>query len=130
MAILDLFSRHMLSWKLSNSLDTEFYVEALEIAMAIGRKPQIFRSDQGCKFTSSGFVQRLKEEEIQITWSGRRRFYTTSWGRSCGAPLGTRRCACVRRAMSGQRRSAWPLLLKRCPCEAAQHKHIGRQNTP
>ena len=74
-AVVDLFSRHVLSWKLSNSLDTEFCLEALEMALASGRKPQIFHSDQGYQFTSSGFVQRLKEEEIQISWSGRRRCY-------------------------------------------------------
>jgi putative transposase len=74
-AVVDLFSRHVLSWKLSNSLDTEFCLEALEMALASGRKPQIFHSDQGCQFTSSGFMGRLKAEEIQISWSGRRRCY-------------------------------------------------------
>jgi len=74
-AIVDLFSRHVLSWKLSNSLDTEFCLEALDMALASGRKPQIFHSDQGCQFTSSGFVGRLKAEAIQISWSGRRRCY-------------------------------------------------------
>jgi putative transposase len=74
-AVVDLFSRHVLSWKLSNSLDTEFCLEALEMALANGRKPQIFHSDQGCQFTSSAFIQRLKAEEIQISWSGRRRCF-------------------------------------------------------
>jgi putative transposase len=47
-AIVDLFSRHVLSWKLSNSLDMEFCLEALEMSLARGREPQIFHSDQGC----------------------------------------------------------------------------------
>ena len=47
-AIVDLFSRHVLSWKLSNSLDREFCLEALEMALEGGRKPEIFHSDQGC----------------------------------------------------------------------------------
>ena len=47
-AIVDLFSRNVLCWKLSNSLDTEFYREALEMALEGGRKPEIFHSDQGC----------------------------------------------------------------------------------
>jgi putative transposase len=47
-AVVDLFSRHVLSWKLSNSLDTGFCLEALEMALVGGRKPQIFHSDQGC----------------------------------------------------------------------------------
>lgn len=74
-AIVDLFSRHIPSWKLSNSLDTEFYLEALEMALATGHKPEIFHSDQGCQFTSTAFVGRLKAEEIEISWSGRRRCY-------------------------------------------------------
>lgn len=74
-AVVDLFSRHVLSWKLSNSLDTEFCLEALEMALVSGRKPQIFHSDQGCQFTSSAFVQRLKAEDIKISWSGRRRCF-------------------------------------------------------
>ena len=48
MAIVDLFSRNVLSWKLMNSLDTAFYLDALEMALACGRKPEIFHSDQGC----------------------------------------------------------------------------------
>jgi len=74
-AIMDLHSRHMLSWKLSNSLDTEFCLEALEMALSSGRRPQIFHSDQGCLFTSTDFVARLQAEEIRISWSGRKRCY-------------------------------------------------------
>jgi len=46
--IVDLLSRNVLSWKLSNSLDTEFCLEALEMALEGGHKPEIFHSDQGC----------------------------------------------------------------------------------
>ena len=74
-AVVDLFSRHVLSWKLSNSLDTEFCLDALEMALAGGRKPQIFHSDQGCQFTSGEFVSRLQAERIQISWSGRKRCF-------------------------------------------------------
>jgi putative transposase len=48
-AIMDLFSRTILSWKLSNSLDTEFCLDALEMALDGGRRPEIFHSDQGCQ---------------------------------------------------------------------------------
>ena len=75
MAIVDLFSRNVLSWKLSNSLDTEFCFDALEMALAGGRKPKIFHSDQGCQFTSSDFVAKLQAEEIKISWSDRKRCY-------------------------------------------------------
>ena len=74
-AIVDLFSRNVLSWKLSNSLDMEFCLDALEMALGGGRKPEIFHSDQGCQFTSSDFVARLQAEEIRISWSGRKRCY-------------------------------------------------------
>jgi putative transposase len=70
-ANLDLFSRNVLSWKPSISLDTEFCQDALEMALEGGRKPQIFHSDQGCQFTSSEFVTRLQTEKIKISWSGR-----------------------------------------------------------
>ena len=74
-AIVDLFSRNILSWKLSNSLDTEFCLDALEIALEGGRKPGIFHSDQGCQFTSADFVAKLQGVEIRISWSGRNRCY-------------------------------------------------------
>ena len=74
-AIVDLFSRNVLSWKLSNSLDTEFCLEALDMALEGGRMPEIFHSDQGCQFTSSDFVARLQTKEIKISWSGKKRCY-------------------------------------------------------
>ena len=74
-AVMDLHSRHVLSWKLTGSLDTEFCLEALEIALSSGRRPQIFHSDQGCQFTSTDFVARLQAEKIKISWSGRKRCY-------------------------------------------------------
>jgi putative transposase len=74
-AIVDLFSRNVLSWKLSNSLDTEFCLDALQMALEGGHKPEIFHSDQGCQFTSGDFVARLQAEAIKISWSGRKRCY-------------------------------------------------------
>lgn len=73
MAIVDLFSRSILSWKLSNSLDTEFCRDVLEMALGGGRKPAVFHSDQSCQFTSGAFVARLQAEAIKISWSGRKR---------------------------------------------------------
>jgi len=43
--------------------------------MGSGRRPEIFHSDQGCQFTSGEFVTRLQEEEVKISWSGRKRCY-------------------------------------------------------
>jgi putative transposase len=74
-AIVDLFSRNVLSWRLSNSLETEFALDALEMALEGAHKPEIFHSDQGCQFSSSDFVARLQAEAIKISWSGRKRCY-------------------------------------------------------
>jgi len=74
-AIMDLHYRHVLSWKNSNSHDTEFCLEALEMALSGGRRPEIFHSDQRCQFTSGNFVVRLQAEEIKISWSVRKRCY-------------------------------------------------------
>jgi putative transposase len=74
-AIVDLFSRHVLRWNLSNSLDTEFCLEALEMVLGSCRKTEVFHSDQGCQYTSSAFVSRLQSEKIKISWSGRKRCY-------------------------------------------------------
>jgi putative transposase len=71
-AIVDWFSRYVLSWKLSNSLDVSFCIEALGDALRLG-KPEIFNSDQGCQFTSTDFTRILKEESIKISMDGKGR---------------------------------------------------------
>lgn len=71
-AIMDWYSRHVLSWRLSNSLETSFCIEALEEALQRGC-PKIFNSDQGAQFTASEFTDRLHEREISISMDGRRR---------------------------------------------------------
>jgi putative transposase len=63
-AILDWFSRYVLSWRVSNSLDTSFCLEALDEAMLRGR-PKIFNSDQGSQFTSREFTARLESAGVQ-----------------------------------------------------------------
>jgi putative transposase len=83
-AIVDLFSRNVLSWMLSNSLDMEFCLEALQMALSAGRTPEMFHSDQGCQFTSADFVARLQTEEIKTSWSGRNAATTTSSLNGCG----------------------------------------------
>ena len=75
MAVVNLYSRNMLSWKLSNRLDTEFCLDALEMTLASGHKPKIFHCDQGYQFTPSDFVARLQAEKIKISWSERKRCY-------------------------------------------------------
>jgi putative transposase len=72
---VDLFSRQVLSWKLPNSLDTEFCLDALEMALGGGHKPEIFQFDQGCQVTTSAFVARLQAKALQINWFGRKSCY-------------------------------------------------------
>ena len=73
-AVMDWFSRYVLSWEVSNSLDTFFCMSALERALA-RNTPEIFNSDQGSQFTSEAFTSRLKAAEIRISWDGRGRVW-------------------------------------------------------
>jgi len=71
-AILDWFSRYVVSWGVSVTLDGSFCLEALERALQVGR-PEIFNSDQGVQFTCVDFTGRLEAEKIQISMDGRGR---------------------------------------------------------
>jgi putative transposase len=73
-AVMDWFSRYVLSWEVSNSLDTHFCLSALERALRQD-VPEIFNSDQGSQFTSEAFTDRLKAAEVRISWDGRGRFW-------------------------------------------------------
>jgi putative transposase len=72
MAILDWYSRYVLAWRLSNSLDSDFCVAALEEALG-RRRPEIFNTDQGVQFTSREFTGRLEEAAVSISMDGRGR---------------------------------------------------------
>jgi putative transposase len=71
-AILDWYSRYVLSWRLSNTLDGDFCLEALEEALQIAR-PEIFNTDQGAQFTSREFTGRLESAAVAISMDGRGR---------------------------------------------------------
>jgi len=70
-AILDWFSRRVLSWRLSVTMDTAFCVDALEEAMARYGKPGIFNSDQGSQFTSTAFTKVLLDAGVSISMDGK-----------------------------------------------------------
>jgi putative transposase len=72
-AIMDWYSRRVLSWRISNTLDTEFCVEALEEALWRYGTPEIFNSDQGAQFTSDAFTGVLRRAEIKISMDGKGR---------------------------------------------------------
>ena len=71
-AVLDWYSRYVLSWELSATLDGEFCLEALEQALALG-SPEIFNTDQGSQFTSQAFTGRLERAGVAISMDGRGR---------------------------------------------------------
>lgn len=73
-AIMDWFSRYVLAWRLANTLDTSFCLEALEIALAINT-PEIFNSDQGCQFTSHVFTDEVKASGARISMDGKGRVF-------------------------------------------------------
>ena len=74
MVIMDWFSRYVLTWELSNSLELGFCLVALERALARHR-PEIFNSDQGAQFTSPAFTTRLEQAQVQISMDGRGRTF-------------------------------------------------------
>lgn len=71
--IMDWHSRCVLAWRLSNTLDSAFCVDALEEALSKGT-PEIFNTDQGTQFTSEAFLGRLRERGIRISHDGKGRF--------------------------------------------------------
>jgi putative transposase len=72
-AIMDWATRHVLAWRLSNTMDASFCVEALNEALARHGRPEIFNTDQGSQFTSFDFTGVLKEAGITISMDGRGR---------------------------------------------------------
>lgn len=72
-AVIDWYSRKVLSWRISNSMDASFCVDCLEDALREYGKPEVFNSDQGSQFTSLAFTGVLKREGVAISMDGRGR---------------------------------------------------------
>ena len=72
-AIIDWYSRKVLSWRISNTLEVDFCLDALQEAMEKYGKPEIFNSDQGSQFTSTIFTDCLRSADIKISMDGRGR---------------------------------------------------------
>jgi putative transposase len=72
-AILDVFSRKVLAWRLSNTMTADFCVEALEEALNRFGTPEIFNTDQGSQFTSEGWITVLKNAGVAISMDGKGR---------------------------------------------------------
>lgn len=73
-AVIDWYSRKVLSWRLSNSMESDFCVDALEEALSRYGCPDIFNTDQGAQFTSEAFTDTLKEAGIDISMDGKGRW--------------------------------------------------------
>jgi putative transposase len=72
-AIMDGYSRYVLSWRLSNTLEVDFCIEALEEALRNGQ-PEIFNTDQGAQFTSQAFTSLLEQHGIKVSMDGKGRY--------------------------------------------------------
>ena len=73
-AVLDWFSRRVLSWELSNTMDVAFCIVALEAALGCFGAPEIFNTDQGSQYTSEAFTGVLESHQVAISMDGRGRF--------------------------------------------------------
>jgi putative transposase len=73
-AVMDWFSRRVLSWRVSITMDSDFCVEALKEAMDKHGRPEMFNTDQGVQFTSADFLAGLEAEEIRISMDGKGRY--------------------------------------------------------
>ena len=74
-AVIDWYSRRVLSWRISNSMEAVFCVDCLEDALRVHGKPEVFNSDQGSQFTSEAFTGVLKREGVTISMDGRGRAF-------------------------------------------------------
>jgi putative transposase len=73
-AVVDWFSRKILSWRLSITMDVSFCLEAVEEALSQYGKPEIFNTDQGSQFTSEAFTEQLRKNDIRISMDGKGRW--------------------------------------------------------
>ena len=69
---MDWHSRYIIAWELSNTLDSEFCLQALRKSLAVA-KPDIFNTDQGCQFTSEAFIGELEKATVKISMDGKGR---------------------------------------------------------
>jgi putative transposase len=74
-AIIDWYSRRVLGWRISNSMDASFCVDCLQETLKLHGKPEVFNSDQGSQFTSEAFTGVLKAHQITISMDGRGRAF-------------------------------------------------------
>jgi putative transposase len=76
-AVINWHSRYVLSWRLSITLQSDFCIEALQAAIAIYGKPEIFNTDQGVQFTGNNSIAVLQDHDIAISMDGKGELWTT-----------------------------------------------------
>lgn len=72
--VIDVFSRFLIAWSFSNTMETQFCLEALDRALAMGTKPDILNTDQGCQFTSQAWVSQVEANGIKVSMDGKGRW--------------------------------------------------------
>jgi len=87
-AIMDWYSRRVLAWRVSNTLDSDFCVEALEEALRRYGAPQIFNTVQGAQFTSTAFTDVLKDAGVAISMDGKGRWLDKGYASHCTSLVG------------------------------------------
>ena len=95
-AIMDWYSRRVLAWRVSNTFDSDFCVEALEDALTRYGPPEIFNTDQGAQFTSQAFTTVLKTHAVAISMDGKAVGSTMYSSSGSGAASNTRMCISMR----------------------------------
>ena len=106
-AIMDWYSRRVLAWRVSNTFDSDFCVEALEAALTRYGPPEIFNTDQGAQFTSTAFTTVLKAHAVAISMDGKGRWVDKRVRRAALAQRQIRGCVspCVRHPRRAPRRA-------------------------
>ena len=84
-AVMDWYSRHVLSWEVSVTMEEEFCVSALESALRRHGRPEIFNTDQGSQFTGDAFTGVLKDAGVAISMDGKGRAMDNIMSNACGA---------------------------------------------
>src|SRR3989338_6418272 len=95
-AVMDWASRKVLAWRLSNTLTTDFCIEAVQEAIARHGTPEIFNTDQGSQFTSFEFTELLQQHGIRSAWMAGVAGGTTCSLSDCGRVSSTRKFTCMR----------------------------------
>ena len=101
-AVVDWFSRRVLAWRLSITLEVEFCLDAVEEALVRYGRPEIFNTDQGSQFTSAAFIGLLLENAIAISMDGRGSWRDNVFVGGCGGRSNTRRSICTPMTVSAR----------------------------